>query len=60
MILSNDGSLHFWTPNGAICFSLPPFEKDYGKVKSIQWNPLGKALALTAEEGVICCRVGSK
>lgn len=59
MIVTTNGSLHVWTPNGALCLSLPPLDEDYGKLKQVQWNPLGKALALTCEDGVVCCRIGN-
>lgn len=59
MILTTNGSLHVWTAQGALCLSLPPLDEDYGKLKQVQWNPLGKALALTCEDGIICCRVGA-
>ena len=60
LILTTDGLLHVWTRKGALCLSLPPLDQDYGKIKSVQWNPLGKALALTCQDGIVCCRVGKK
>ena len=60
IILTTDGLLHVWTDRGALCLSLPLLDQDYGKIKSFQWNPLGRALALTCEDGVVCCRVGNK
>ena len=60
MILTTSGLLHLWTFKGVLCLSLPPLDKDYGKVKAVQWNPVGKALAITCQDGVVCCRVGKK
>lgn len=60
LILTSDGLLHVSSSLGAICLSLPPLDKDYGKIKGVQWNPLGRALALTCEDGIVCCRVGLK
>lgn len=57
-ILTNDGGLHIWSPDGVLCLALPPLDRDYGKIKSLQWNPLGRALAMTCLDGVVCCRVG--
>ena len=58
LILTNEGLLHVWTSKGALCLSLPPLDQDYGKIKAVQWNPLGRALALTCHDGIVCCRVG--
>ena len=60
LILTTDGMMHLWTSHGAICLSLPPLDQDYGKIKGIEWNPLGRALALTCQDGIVCCRVGSR
>ena len=58
MILTTKGLLHLWTFKGVLCLSLPPLDKDYGRIKDVQWNPVGKALAITCQDGIVCCRIG--
>ncbi len=57
ILITSAGNVYAWTKFGAVRVELPPLDRDYGRVKSLQWNPLGKAMAFGAEAGVVCCRV---
>ena len=58
VLVTLSGRVYVWSKVGAMRISFPfSLERDFGLVKQVQWNPLGKALGVTAENGIICCRV---